>query len=129
MALTRNFRTTLAARALREAGFRRAYACEVMAPRTKAAVARSVSRRSFRPVHPGVILGRDFLDRLGLSQRTLASRIGVSPSRISAIVRGRSSITTDSARRLGRFWGIEPEFWLRLQRHFDLEVARDAAAR
>ena len=127
MTLTRNVKRTLAARALREAGFRRAYADDVTGLGREAARAPSASRRRFRPVHPGVILRRDFLDGLGLSQRTLARRIGVSPSRISAIVCGRRAITPDTARRLGRFWGIESEFWLRLQQHFDLDVARDAA--
>ena len=49
----------------------------------------------------------------------------VSPNRIAEIVNNRRRITADTALRLGIFFGTSPEFWLNLQTHYDLEVARD----
>ena len=59
----------------------------------------------------------------GLSANRLGALVGVPPNRISDIVRGRRSITADTALRLSRAFGTSPEFWLNLQTHFDLELA------
>ena len=75
------------------------------------------------PVHPGEHLA-EILDELGISQYRLAKAIGVPPIRISEIVRRRRSITADTALRVGTALGMTPEFWLNLQRMYDLEVAR-----
>ena len=77
------------------------------------------------PVHPGEILLGDFLEPLGLSQYALAKALGVPALRISQIVRGQRAITADTALRLSRYFGTRPEWWLDLQTHYDLEVARD----
>ena len=73
-------------------------------------------------VHPGEIL-REEMEGLDLSANALASRLGVPPNRISAIVRGTRGVTADTALRLGRFFGQTPEFWMNLQRTYDLVVA------
>lgn len=65
---------------------------------------------------------------LDLSQYALAKAISVPPRRINEIVHGLRGITADTALRLGRYFGMSPEFWLNLQTHFDLESARDALA-
>ena len=75
------------------------------------------------PIHPGDHLA-EILDELGVSQYRLARAIGVPPIRISEIVRRRRSITADTALRIGRALDMTPEFWLNLQRMYDLEVAR-----
>ena len=75
------------------------------------------------PIHPGEHLA-EILDELGISQYRLAKAIGVPPIRINEIVRRRRSITADTALRIGRALGMTPEFWLNLQRMYDLEVAR-----
>ncbi|MGA2177777.1 MAG: HigA family addiction module antitoxin [Verrucomicrobiota bacterium] len=77
------------------------------------------------PVHPGEILFHDFMEPLGLSQYALAKAIGVTPMRVSQIVRGQRAITADTALRLSRFFGTRPAWWLDLQTHFDLEIAAD----
>ena len=77
------------------------------------------------PVHPGEILLHDFLEPLGLSQSALADALGVTPMRVSQIVRGQRAITADTALRLSRFFGTRPGWWLDLQTHFDLETAGD----
>lgn len=63
----------------------------------------------------------------GLSANRLGALVGVPPNRISDIVRGRRSVTADTALRLSRAFGTSPEFWLNLQTHFDLELALAAA--
>ena len=75
------------------------------------------------PIHPGEHLA-EILEELGISQYRLAKAIGVPPIRINEIVRRRRSITADTALRIGRALGMTPEFWLNLQRMYDLEVAR-----
>jgi addiction module HigA family antidote len=77
------------------------------------------------PVHPGEILLHDFLEPLGLSQSALAEALGVTPMRVSQIVRGQRAVTADTALRLSRYFGTRPGWWLDLQTHFDLETAAD----
>ena len=87
-----------------------------------------MAKRKFDPVHPGVVLAEDFLKGLEISQYRLAKGIGVSPRRVNEIVHGKLGITADTALRLGRFFGMEAQFWMNLQSHYDLEVARDEIA-
>ncbi len=63
----------------------------------------------------------------GLSANRLGAMVGVPPNRISDIVRGRRSVTADTALRLSRAFGTSPEFWMNLQTHYDLELALTAA--
>lgn len=77
------------------------------------------------PVHPGEVLLEEFLIPLGLSQYRLAKGISVPPRRINEIVHGKRAITADTALRLSRFFGTSEPFWLNLQAHYDLEVAKD----
>jgi len=77
------------------------------------------------PVHPGEILKEEFLDPLAISQYRLSKDISVPPRRINEIVLGKRAITADTALRLGRFFGMSPQFWLNLQAHYDLEVEKD----
>lgn len=78
---------------------------------------------AYKPIHPGEHLA-EFLKELGITQYRLAKTIGVPQIRISEIVRCRRSITADTALRIGRALGTTPEFWLNLQRMYDLDVAR-----
>jgi len=77
------------------------------------------------PVHPGEILLHDFMEPLGLSQYALAKAIGVTPMRVSQIVRGQRAVTADTALRLSRYFGTRPGWWLDLQSYYDLEIAAD----
>ncbi len=77
------------------------------------------------PVSPGEILQEEFLVPLALSQARLAAAMRVSPNRIAEIVYNRRRITADTALRLGLVFRTSPEFWLNLQTHYDLDVARD----
>jgi antitoxin HigA-1 len=87
-----------------------------------------MAKRKFDPVHPGVVLAEDFLKGMDLSQYRLAKSIGVPPRRINEIVQGKRSITADTALRLAKFFSMEAQFWMNLQSHYDLEIAKDAMA-
>ncbi len=74
-------------------------------------------------IHPGEHLA-EILDELGISQYRLAKAVGVPPRRINEIVHSRRAITADTALRIGQALGMTPEFWLNLQRMYDLDCAR-----
>ena len=75
------------------------------------------------PIHPGEHLA-EIMGELGITQYRLAKTVGVPQIRIHDIVHCRRSITADTALRIGRALGMTPEFWLNLQRMYDLDVAR-----
>ena len=74
-------------------------------------------------IHPGEILLEEFLIPMGISQNRLSLDIRVPAPRINAIVHGKRAITADTALRLGRYFKMEPQFWLNLQSQFDLGMA------
>ena len=71
------------------------------------------------PVHPGEILRDEFLTPMNLSVSQLAQEIKMADSQLNDIVLGRRAVTTDTAQRLGRYFGTTPEFWINLQAHYD----------
>ena len=81
------------------------------------------SGRRLPPIHPGAILRDEFLTPLEISVYGLAKAIKVSRPRLNDVVRGRRAITTDTALRLGRYFGTTAEFWINLQTRYDLDVA------
>lgn len=87
-----------------------------------------MAEKLYPPVHPGEVLMEDFIKGFEITQNKLAVSIGVPPRRINEIVHGKRAITADTALRLGRYFGIEPQFWLNLQSRYDLEVAEDRVA-
>lgn len=85
-----------------------------------------MAANEFAPVTPGEMLKEEFLTVYGLSQSQLAKAIGISPNRIAEIVNNRRRITADTALRLSLYFGNTAEFWMNLQAHYDLKVARRA---
>lgn len=83
-------------------------------------------QRDLPPIHPGEQLREEFLKPLGISAYKLAQDIAVPVSRIQDLVAERRTVTADTALRLARYFGTTPEFWLNLQRDYDLEVAQIA---
>src|SRR5438128_12678672 len=83
---------------------------------------------AFPTILPGEILLEDCLQRMQISQYHLAQAIGVPPRRINEIVHGKRGITAETALRLGRFFGMEAQFWMNLQTRYDLETTREALA-
>jgi len=74
-------------------------------------------------IHPGEILKTEFMEPLGLSSYRLAKELHVSAPRVNDLVRGKRSITADTAMRLGRYFGTSAQLWLGLQMDHDLWVA------
>ena len=68
-----------------------------------------------RAVHPGLVL-KDELAELGITPTEFARQISVPPNRVSQIINGKRAITGDTALRFGHWFGVEPEFWLNLQK-------------
>ena len=74
-------------------------------------------------IHPGEILEEEFLKPMNLTAYRLAKEIGVQQTRISQIIKEKRSITADTAIRFSRFFGTTEEFWMNLQREYDLRIA------
>jgi addiction module HigA family antidote len=75
------------------------------------------------PIHPGEILA-DELEELQLTSAELARTIRVPANRISQIIAGKRNVTADTALRLGRYFGTSADFWMNLQKTFELDLAR-----
>ena len=80
------------------------------------------SGRKLASVHPGTVLLADFIEPLGLTRYRVAKAMGVQQRRVDEICAGTRAVTADTAVRLGLLFGMEPEFWMRLQNQFDIEV-------
>jgi addiction module HigA family antidote len=76
------------------------------------------------PIHPGEILWEEFLAPMGISQYKLAHDMDVPETRINEIVKGKRSITADTAMRLALYFDNNAEFWMNLQSSYDLKIAR-----
>lgn len=73
-----------------------------------------------RPPTPGDVLLYDFLEPLGVSQADFAKRIDVTPARLNEIIKGKRTVTPDTALRFERALGASAAFWLNLQQIVDL---------
>ena len=80
------------------------------------------TKNGMPPVHPGEFI-QEILDDLGMSQAALARVLGVSPMRISHVVREERPVTAELALRLGRAFGQSAQYWINLQNAYDLKVA------
>lgn len=76
------------------------------------------------PIHPGEHLAEE-LKELGISAAELSRKIDVPVNRITAITNGQRGVTADTALRLGHWFGTSAEFWLNLQKLYELRLARD----
>jgi len=77
-------------------------------------------------VHPGDILRTEFMLPMGLTAYRLAKELHVPLPRINDVVRGKRSISADTALRLGIYFGLPAQFWLNLQNDYDLRTAHTA---
>jgi addiction module HigA family antidote len=71
---------------------------------------------------PGVVLREEFLDPMGLTVYALAKAIHVTRSRVNEICRGRQGMTANIALRLGRFFGVDPQWFMNMQAKYDLHI-------
>jgi addiction module HigA family antidote len=81
--------------------------------------------KKLSPITPGDVLLEEFLRPMGISQNQLARDIKVPANRVSQIIHGKREITSDTALRLGKYFGIEPEFWLNLQVRYNMKITRN----
>ena len=86
---------------------------------TKNVVGRRLPRNR-PPTHPGEMLFEEFVKPLDLTQAELSRCMGVSYPRLNEIIKGRRSVTPDTALRLSRVLGMSADFWLGLQQDWDL---------
>jgi addiction module HigA family antidote len=76
--------------------------------------------------HPGVVLLKEYLEPLGLTQKALAAHLGIPVQRVNEIVRGKRGVTPETAWLLSEALRTAPEFWLNLQSIHDLSANRPA---
>ena len=76
------------------------------------------------PTHPGEILSEEFLGPLGVSQVALARHLHIPVQRVNELVRGKRGVTPDTAWLLSQALRTTPEFWVNLQRNYDLARTR-----
>lgn len=75
-----------------------------------------------RPIHPGEFL-KEILEELQISQASFARTVGVSPMRISHVVKGERPVTAELALLFGRAFRQTPQYWMNLQSNYDLRIA------
>ncbi|MEH2393856.1 MAG: HigA family addiction module antitoxin [Nostoc sp.] len=80
------------------------------------------------PIHPGEILA-DEINELGISASELARFLDVPKNRITEIINGNRGITADTALRLAQYFGTSAEFWMNLQKNYELRLAEQATGK
>jgi len=75
-----------------------------------------------KATHPGIILLKEFLEPMGLTQKALATHIGISVQRVNEIIRGKRGVSPNTAWLFSEAFSTSPEFWLNLQAAHDLSV-------
>ena len=84
--------------------------------------------RGLAPMHPGEWLREDILPATGLSKSEVARRLGISRQTLHDLVAERQPVTVAMALRLGKLFGNSAEFWLNLQRNYDLRILEQEMA-
>ena len=84
-----------------------------------------MEEKMMRPIHPGEVLMKEFLEPMGVTQYRLAKDLSVPPRRINEIVHGKRAVTADTALRLSRYFGTSERFWMNLQTRYDMELQKD----
>ena len=84
---------------------------------------------TMKPPHPGETIKEEYLVPLGMRTTALAKELGIGAPRLNEVVRGRRSVTADTALRLARYFGTTPELWINLQSFYDLRMAQRKAGK
>jgi antitoxin HigA-1 len=88
-----------------------------------------MASKKLKLAHPGRILREEFMESVGLSAYALAKALDVPLPRVNDIVREKRAISAEMAVLLSKYFGTSDEYWINLQSHFDLEMAKDRVAR
>lgn len=78
--------------------------------------------------HPGVVLKEEFLDAMGISVYAAAKAIGISRSQLNNVCHGEHRITAPIALRLGRYFNVDPAWFMNMQTKYDLETSSEQLA-
>ena len=76
------------------------------------------------PTHPGEILLEEFLKPIGMTQTTLAEKLGVPIQRVNTLINGKRGVTAETALLLAKLFETTPQFWMNLQAAWDLWSAQ-----
>lgn len=82
-------------------------------------------KKRISPIHPGEILREDFLIPMNISAYRLAKDTFIDQTRISEIIKGKRSVTIDTALRFSEYFGTSAEFWINIQTQYDMEIKRN----
>lgn len=82
-----------------------------------------------KPIHPGEVLKRDFLEPLGITAYRLSKETGITAQHIGRVIKGERGIGGDMALRLARYFGTSAQLWMNLQAQYELDIAEDQAGR
>ena len=87
-----------------------------------------MTNKGIRAVHPGEVLLEEFMkpSDAPINANTLAKALEVPANRITAIIKGQRGITGDTAVRLATFFHTTAEFWMNLQKTYELRLAEQA---
>lgn len=83
-------------------------------------------KRKMKPVHPGAIIREDILKEMNLSITKAAKGLGISRKQLSEIVNETSSVSAEMAVRLEQGFGVSADFWLDLQKKYDIWKVQDS---
>ena len=83
-----------------------------------------MTKRPVLPLHPGKVLGEE-LETLNTSQSALARELHIPANRISQLIAGKRGMTADTALRLEKWCGVSAQFWMNLQKRYELDIARE----
>ena len=81
--------------------------------------------KKLKPITPGEILFKEFMEPMGLTQNALGRALHVSPRRINEIIHGMRTITADTALRLAQYFRTTAQFWINSQANYNLRKAED----
>jgi antitoxin HigA-1 len=84
-----------------------------------------MATRKLKLTHPGKILREEFMEPVGLSAYAVAKALGVPLPRVNDIVREKRAVSPEMAVLLSAYFGTTDSYWINLQAHFDLEMAKD----
>ena len=84
---------------------------------------------NMRPIHPGEIIKKEYLNPLKMSANALAIALRIPAPRINDVVRQKRGISIDTALRLARYFNTTPQFWMNLQISYDLKIASQNMAK
>lgn len=98
--------------------------CGIALTHTKLKLLIIINMAKLKNIHPGEVLKQEFLEPLEISMYRLSKEILLPQTRLSEIIKGKRSISADTALRLSLYFGNSATFWLGLQNDFDLEQER-----